>query len=309
MAKSLAMEHTARWEGFGSPSLVSSWLGAFCDCWALGGKSRAKIGAASCSLVTQSTTGLCTGCPGCRGAEEGTGTGSSPLAGAGACSPTMMPSCGCCFASARLRTECLLYVCIHLVLLMLKLEFAGSGAGAAICLGGGGAAAWPTVWACCCDPRGMWDVQHLTGAIGSGTTRTHGPLSCSGPLRLPRARLSCPEPTQKHCCPQLWLTPTPRPVSVLLGDEQQRSIPKTMFPHKRSFTGDLSLAHAAFSSPWLENALNFLIRKACRLGYGWDGPSLCPYHLDVSESPWPWLLQVTGDPGGAGATASAVLLG
>lgn len=49
----------------------------------------------------------------------------------------------------------------------------------------------------------------------------------------------------------------------------------------------------------IENMLNFLIRKVCSSGSGWDGPSLYPPHPALSE-PW-WV----GDPGGIGTTWAA----
>lgn len=49
--------------------------------------------------------------------------------------------------------------------------------------------------------------------------------------------------------------------------------------------------------------LNFLIRKVCSSGSGWEGPSLNPQHPDLWEPGW------VGDPEGTGTVVCAVLLG
>lgn len=56
-----------------------------------------------------------------------------------------------------------------------------------------------------------------------------------------------PRTCMKVLLPIAAATPDLCLTSVLSGDEEQRNLPKTMFPHKWSFTGDFSLTHAVSS--------------------------------------------------------------
>lgn len=97
---------------------------------------------------------------------------------------------------------------------------------------------WPQVGAGC--PASYWDHQ-LGHCMDTRTPEL---------LRLfesPPGTAILLRTCTRALLPTAAATPTLRPISVLSGDEEQRSLPKPTFLHKWSFTGDFSLAHAASS--------------------------------------------------------------